>query len=352
MGPLDIKGKITGIRYTPLLGRVLNKYSIKDFEKALAKEATFILTLGKNKELVISWWVSAKRTRSYPFARVYDSLSFPGRKATIIPIFKDEGAEGDRDFLQWDTISLMSLLGVYVIISYYKSAEKSSKYGNVGGNKIDNQRFNVEQISFEINKLLSYQSDALHWNLEQINNIKNIGYEAINSYKNIAESTGVKMHVAEGAEKRIYEIISKKDAFMNKSRFLAKNAQSRESKTLQPKENVDGSKAKITITNYLKGKYFFTCDESEIKGKDIFLIEAKHSSGKGLPAISDLKDGLIKMILFTNLEKVNVGDKLYNVKPVLKLTSEMELTIDDKILLNKLKKEANKNNFLIKLNEK
>jgi hypothetical protein len=28
-----------------------------------------------------------------------------------------KGKDGDRDFLQWDTISLMSLLGIYVIIA-------------------------------------------------------------------------------------------------------------------------------------------------------------------------------------------------------------------------------------------
>ncbi len=74
---------------------------------------------------------------------------------------KDEGKEGDRDFLQWDTISLMSLLGVYTIISYYNCAEKSSRYRN----KITNQRFDIEHLKKEISKLLSYQSDALHWNL-------------------------------------------------------------------------------------------------------------------------------------------------------------------------------------------
>ena len=70
----------------------------------------------QDNEFAVSWWVSPKRTRSYPYARVYDTLGFSGKKATIIPIIKDEGKDGDRDFLQWDTISLMSLLGVYVIV--------------------------------------------------------------------------------------------------------------------------------------------------------------------------------------------------------------------------------------------
>ncbi len=47
-----------------------------------------------------------------------------GKKIRIIPIYKDEGIGGDRDYLQWDTISLMSLFGVHVIISYYIFAQR------------------------------------------------------------------------------------------------------------------------------------------------------------------------------------------------------------------------------------
>jgi hypothetical protein len=36
----------------------------------------------------------------------------------------------ERDFLQWGTVSLMSLLGVYVIIGYYNYAEPNPQYRN------------------------------------------------------------------------------------------------------------------------------------------------------------------------------------------------------------------------------
>jgi len=114
---LDVSAKITGIKYLPFLCRKLNTYSINNLNEALSKDGTFIVTIDEKKQLALSWWVSAKRTRSYPYARVYDSLSFQGKKVTLIPLFKDEGKEGDRDFLQWDTVSLMSLLNVYAIIS-------------------------------------------------------------------------------------------------------------------------------------------------------------------------------------------------------------------------------------------
>ncbi|MCW3136085.1 MAG: hypothetical protein N2V77_03985 [Canidatus Methanoxibalbensis ujae] len=131
----------------------------------MSEKAGFILRVNKDNEFAVSWGgVSPKRTRSYPYARVYDTLGFSGKKVTIIPIIKDEGKDGDRDFLQWDTISLMSLLGVYVIVGYYIQADRNPGYKN----KITNQRFDTEYIKEEIQRLLSYQSDALHWNLEQI----------------------------------------------------------------------------------------------------------------------------------------------------------------------------------------
>jgi hypothetical protein len=41
------------------------------------------------------------------------------KKITVIPVVKDEGANGDRDYIQWDTVSLTSLLDIFVIFAYY-----------------------------------------------------------------------------------------------------------------------------------------------------------------------------------------------------------------------------------------
>ena len=127
---MDIFARITGVKYTPHLCSKIQSFSYKGFDAILSDKATFILQIDPTKQIALSCWVSPKRTRSYPYSRVYDTLSFSGKKVTIIPILKDEGKQGDRDFLQWDTISLMSLLGVYVIISYYVDASKKTKRGN------------------------------------------------------------------------------------------------------------------------------------------------------------------------------------------------------------------------------
>lgn len=343
---MNISAKITGIKYTPLLCRDLKTFDIENLDTVLSKYATFILKVNRSNEFAVSWWVSAKRTRSYPYARVYDSLGFSGKKVTIIPVYKDEGKEGDRDFLQWDTISLMSLLGVYVIIAYYKDAEQSKRYIQ----KITNQRFDTEYIKGELKKLLSYQSDALHWNLEQIDGIGEIGQKALDAYCQISRKLGVEMHSISSAEKRIKKLLKDKIEFMNFSRGLAKEAQRREILTIQPKEKLTGLKAKLTIKNYLGGYYCFTSDEAEINEMNVYLIEGKHSGKGKLPSIEDIKDGLLKMILFTNLEDVRIGDKNYNPVPVLKLTVESGFRYEDlsenkKYLLNLLKEEAELNNF-------
>src|SRR3989338_5409744 len=186
----NISAKIKGIKYAPLLCRELNTFSFSELDKALSSDATLILKIDDKNQIALSWWRSAKRTRTYPYSRVYDSLSFAGRKVTIIPIVKDEGKDGDRDFLQWDTISLMSLLGVYVIIAYYNDATQSSKYDK----KITEQSFDIGYLKNQINNLLSYQSDALHWNLSQIDNIAEIGKKALDSYDKISQKVGVEMH--------------------------------------------------------------------------------------------------------------------------------------------------------------
>ena len=349
---MDVSAKITGIKYLPLLCRKLNYYGIDHFKKALSKDVTFILGIDGQKQVAVSWWVSSKRTRSYPYARVYDSLGFTGKKVAIIPIFKDEGKEGDRDFLQWDTISLMSLLDIYVIIAYYKDASCSSRYSK----KITKQTFDVDHIKEQIKKLLSYKSSALHWNVSQADKVGEIGKKALEAYDKISNKLGVEMTSRKSAEKRIQKLKEGKTIFMKLSRGLAELAQKRESITTQPKEKLNGIKGIITITNYLGGNYYFTSDEVELHEDKIYLIDAKHTKDENLPSLLDIKDGLLKMVLFTNLVDVKIKDKEYKPVAILKLTSGDGFSVDNlnekqRELLELLKKEAMKNNFRILLND-
>lgn len=356
---MEVYGEIKGISYKPLLCKRLDYYTLSEMENALSQRASFMLRIDDKNDVAVSWWVSPKRTRSYPYARVYDTLSFAGKKVTIIPVIKDEGkgekkkgCKGDRDFLQWDTISLMSLLGVYVIIGYYSEAERKTGCKN----RITNQRFDVKYLQEEILKLTSYQSDALHWNLEQVDRVYQIAEKAFRSYEKISRRLGVKLHSMESAKRRIGRLYRNKENFIKLSRKLAHGAQLRESITVQPKEYLTGSKAAITIKNYLGGYYYFTADEVEIVGNNLFLVEGKHTKSSILPSEGDIKDALIKMILFTNLENVVVNGVRYNPVPVLKLTTNREFREDSlserkRMFLNLLKREAELNGFSLKIND-
>ena len=313
---MDLSANITGISYTPYLCSELESFAFADLEQAFSKSA-FILNIDAQNSVAVSWWVSAKRTRTYPYTRVYNTLNFSGKKITVIPIFKDEGKRGDRDFLQWDTVSLMSLLGVHVIIGYYADAERSPRYPN---EKITKQRFDMPYIGERIEEILSYQSGPLHWNMAQVDNAGEIAQKALESYTNISNRLNVEMTSSVTAERRIARLQKGRQSFMESSRELADAAAQRETMTLQPKEQVSGTKGTITIQNYLGGRYYLTLDEVEITGQDIHLIEAKHNSRGMLPSETDIKDALIKMFLFTNLEDVKFEGRAYNPIPTMKLT--------------------------------
>lgn len=313
---MNITGKITGITYKIDVAETLKKVDIADFD--INAVPSVCLVKDNHSEAAISKWVSPKRTRSYPFERVYNSLTFP-RKITVIPVVKDEGAVGDRDFIQWDTVSLMSLLDVFVIFAYYDKAEINPR----NSRKITNQKFENEYVLSKIKEINEYHSSALHWNLNELNtNFQTIINRAKEAYLKIEKETKVKLHCVSSIDRFREKIGGDVSMFMEFSRAKAAEAQQREYVTLQPKESLTTlSKAKITINNYLGGQYFLTVDEIKIQNDVVYLIECKHSKSSKLPSKGDIKDGLLKMILYSNLYEVMVDGKKVRSKAVLSLSS-------------------------------
>jgi hypothetical protein len=156
---------------------------------------------------------------------------------------------------------------------------------------------------------------------------------------------------------------------MQFSREKTKKAQAREYKIIQLKESLNTlSKAKITISNYLGGRYFFTVDEVVLNKNIVKLVESKHSRNSVLTGESDIKDGLVKMILYSNLCSVEINGASVKSKSVLRLTSEVFLgavssksaqkDIDNcfkvnslfekqKEFIKRIFKEAEENNFIV-----
>ncbi|HET55196.1 MAG TPA: hypothetical protein ENN33_08255 [Ignavibacteria bacterium] len=92
---MDIYAEIKGIKYSPYNTPKLKEqqFDLFDINNCPAN----CIVSDDNFTFSISKWVSPKRTRSYPFERVYNTLGFT-KRITIIPIIKDEGKKGDRDF--------------------------------------------------------------------------------------------------------------------------------------------------------------------------------------------------------------------------------------------------------------
>lgn len=271
--------------------------------------------------LSISRWVSPKRTRSYPYARVYDTIQREASKTvTIIPLVKDEGLGGDRDFLQWDTVSLMSLLNVYVIPAYYCRAKKSKK-----PDKITSQKLDSDFIVGKLRELIDYRASALHWNIKELSgsNLLWLSDRIVMCYRNISKELGVKMHSEGGLLEFIEKIKHGLEEFKNFSRKKAEEAQKRERDTMQPREQLGkGIKATLTIRNYLGGMYYFTVDEVYIEENHVYLAESKHTRKHNIPTKNDIKDALLKMILYVNISKLRLGSREVKFTPVIRLTSE------------------------------
>lgn len=317
----NLAGKIKGIKYKKSFKENL---PLIDFDVNVNEWKPRCCIRYKNINYPVSKWVSPKRTRSYPYARVYDTYnSCGGKTITIIPIVKDEGADGNMDYLQWDTISLMSLLNVYVILAYYSDAEVN-KRNKDKCNKITNQKFDDEFIKKKFDEISCYHSSSLHWNIEQleINNLDFLMDKVIEGYSKISDKTGVKLHKVQNLENFKKKITAGLESFMLMSREKAKKAQNREFLTTQPKEVLsNGEKAKIVIENYLGGNYYFTVDDLIIENNVYKLVESKHSNNSKLPSMDDIKDGLLKMIMYSNICELRTPSQNVEFKPVIRLTS-------------------------------
>lgn len=314
---LDISARIENVEYSPFLCKELDEYDMEELRSGVAFSDGAFRLRTEQGDIGVSWWVTPKRTRSYPYTRVYNTLNSP-KKVTIIPIVKEEGADGDRDYLQWSSVSLMSLLGVYVIPAYYADAEKNPDYEN----KITNQEFDYEYLERKLNELLDYQSDALHWNMkemERLNELADVCEEKY--YEEISPKTGVEMHSRKHFRQKMEKITESVDEFRRTSKQQSKEAQRREFLTDQPKEEAVYDKGRVTVENFLGGVYHFTADEAMVIDDTVVLIEKKHTR-RTMPSMGDIKDGLLKSVVFSNIEKAETAEGDYDVRAGIGMTGE------------------------------
>ena len=311
----EISGDVDQIKYKQFVNDVLKISKLENFD--INKSSGAFLLSNDKETIAVSRWISPKRTRSYPYERVYDTLAFAGKKVTIIPVVKDEGLGGERDFLQWDTISLLSLLDVHVVLAYYSEATKNTKRAD----QITAQKLDNNYVLTRLNEVFNFRGTPREWNERETKQLGNIFEKAKTAYAGISRQTQTYMHDPAALDELI-RFAETPQKFIEFSRLKSQNAQNREFVTEQPKEALaSDTKAKVTINNALFGKYFFTCDETKIEQKTVALIEAKHSQRVKFPSRNDIKDGLIKMMLYTNLRNVRVGKETFASRAMIRLTS-------------------------------
>ena len=158
---VKLTGFIKGVKYRAFLTKKLNKISLNDFDVNHSNSYGIIQT--EDAEVGYSKWVSPKRTRSYPFARIYNTYN-SSKILTIVPVIKDEGKDGDLDKIQYSTISWMNLLNIYIVLGYYKYAKKNRNPKQRNKNKLSSQEFDNDFIKSQIQEILDYKQSALHWN--------------------------------------------------------------------------------------------------------------------------------------------------------------------------------------------
>ncbi len=312
MSTLYLKGFVRDVKYNPCLNPTkYESYSISDFDVNAVK-AYGLINLGTlENNLAFSKWVSPKRTRTYPFARIYNTYHLNSKKVTIIPIIKDEGAgTQNNDRINFITFSWMNLLNIYIILAYYEKAER--KTGTT--DRITNQILNAESVNNKLVEVSSHQASALHWNTNHfMADFEKVYLNAVESYEKIALAERVAMHASQDHLQKLEQFKTDHqfclDAFKNVTIPASQAAALRESLTIHVLESLDeNAKGVFTISNYLGGEYHLTADEVYWENDQLVIQESKNSSKKKFPSENDIKDGLFKLILFANLEQVAVGN--------------------------------------------
>jgi hypothetical protein len=317
--PLHFEAYIREISYKANLTNRLAIYSLDEFDVNKCRTSGLIKT--DNTEIAYSKWRSPKRTRSYPFARLYNTYN-SSKKITIIPIIIDEGKDGDRDMIQYSTISWMNLLNVYIVLAYCTSASKSCRKGQENKQKLTSHSLDNQFVKTYVREILRQHQSALHWNKKLFEeSFTDIWEVALDNYDRISAQTGVEIHSRDGMDKRLEKVRQDFEHFKETSHLGSIQASRREVVTNHQHEFlVEGQKATLSIKNYLGGLYYLAPDAIFWNQGRYIIQESKNSSKGYLPSKDDIQDGLFKLILFSNCDSLTLNGEQVEFVTKLNLT--------------------------------
>ena len=334
---VEFDGYVASMSYTPSPEMVSEGARVKSIPESQysvnESRALCILEYSRNEKLAIAKWVSPKRTRSYPFSRLYRIYHFGFKRVAIIPIIKDEGVgesrnKSNNDRINFTTLSWMNIMNIYVVLAWYDDAEKKSS------TRITNQVLNEAHVRRQLKQIANYQFDAHHWNNNHFRDeFITVLNAAVNSYRRIEKDLGVTMHKFEDHLRFRDRVVDPafpandklslklfKEHTVPRSRAAAE----RETATVHADEDLDENSAKavFNIRNNLGGIYPITTDEVFIdnEAKKVVIRESKNSTKDGLPSEDDIYDGLFKLLLFKHLQSLSRGEVQYTLEPQLRLT--------------------------------
>ena len=326
---LQLKGIIHNIRHEALVRKSNPKrYAFESFD--INRAASYgTIEFDEDTILGYSKWVSPKRTRSYPFARIYNTYHLP-KRITVIPIIKDEGSKGDNDRINFITLSWMNLMNVYVILAWYEAAKPHPGRDN----KITRQQFDNAYVRQRILEIKQNQKSALHWNVMHFERDFEIVYRrAVERYQEIGQRLNCTMHSADSHFNMLEEYLVdgrfSRAAFARASLKGSISAAKRETVTIHELEHLgDGDKAHFELENLLGGKYHLTADEIYWHDDMLVIQESKNSIKNKLPALPDIQEGLFKSILFRNIDVLYLENDPIAFVIYLKLTGGINGTLN------------------------
>ena len=286
-----------------------------------------------NLEIAYSKWVTPKRTRSYPFSRIFKTLYLDEKKITVIPIIKDEGLgerknDSNNDRINHMTFSMMSLANIYVVLGWYDNFDKKTNF------RITNQIMEANYINKKIDEIFNYKASALEWNNYHFKNDFVMTLEtAASRYEKLSIDKKVAMHPIDGHHKFLkqFQIDKKIDMKKFADNTIPKSYQAalRETKTIHKLEKLNNDKkAVFSIKDLNNGKYYLTCDEIEISEGEVTIIEAKNTSQNLIPSSGDIEDGIFKLLLFKNLSELKLNNIPIQSKVQLNLTGKLKTTLE------------------------
>ncbi|MBC8142113.1 MAG: hypothetical protein H7Y38_11810, partial [Armatimonadetes bacterium] len=184
------------------------------------------------------------------------------------------------------------------------------------------QMLDADAVNAQIAEIIAYKGSALHWNRTLFETRFADTYRrALDAYEAIEASTGVRVHDRNAQEKYVDSVVADYETFRDLSLRGSASAAIRESATVHRLEHLaGGEKAILAIENYLGGTYHLTADEAIVENGKMILQESKNATKGALPSLGDIKDGLFKLILYSNLDKLEQNGKPVAFATRLKLT--------------------------------